>query len=112
MIHCSYCFEEMFFVKKLRRDILLEPAFLSSKLKESVRRGIHEELEGQCLGKHGYIISILEIEDNDIIPGLIDNDSGCVHVTVFYSAILLRPFKNEVLDTIVVSASDDVREKS
>ena len=30
-------------------------------------------------------------------------------MTVFYSAILLRPFRNEVLDTIVITATDDVR---
>ena len=40
---------------------------------------------------------------------LIDNDTGAVNVTVFYSAILLRPFRNEVLDTIVITATDDVR---
>jgi hypothetical protein len=42
------------------------------------------ELEGQCLGKHGYVISILDVDDNEIFPGLIDNDSGAVSVTVFY----------------------------
>lgn len=99
---------KMFFVKKLRRDILLEPCHLGSRLKESVKRRVLEELEGQCLGKHGYVVSILDIEDADIIPGYIDNDSGAVHVTVWYSAILLRPFRNEVLDTVVVSASDEV----
>ena len=80
----------MFFVKKLRREILLEPCFLGSKLKEKVKQRIMSELEGQCLGKHGYVISILDVDDAEIFPGLIDNDSGAVSVTVFYSAILLR----------------------
>lgn len=97
----------MFFVKKLRRDILLEPRFLGGRLNESVRRRVKEELEGQCLGKNGYVISILSIEDADIAPGAIDNDTGAVNVTVWYSALLLRPFKNEVLDTVVVTASEE-----
>jgi len=80
----------MFFVKKLRREILLEPCYLGSKLKEKVKQRIVNELEGQCLGKHGYVISILDVDDAEIFPGLIDNDSGAVSVTVFYSAILLR----------------------
>ena len=100
------------------------------------------ELEGQCLGKHGYVISILDVDDAEIFPGLIDNDSGAVSVTVFYSAILLRyfhlshlpltiyhvspspnfipypfhnpisrahdrPFRNEVMDTVVITATDE-----
>jgi len=32
---------------------------------------------------------------------LVDNDTGAVNVTVWYNAIMLRPFKNEVLDTVV-----------
>ena len=39
---------------------------------------------------------------------IIDNYNGAVNVTVYYSAILLRPFRNEVLDTIVTTA-DEVR---
>ena len=36
--------------------------------------------------------------------GLVDNDSGCVGVTVHYTAILLRPFPLEVLDAVVTNA--------
>ena len=97
----------MYFVKKLRRDILLEPKFLGQKLKECVKKKLLDDLEGQCLGKHGYVISILDIADADIIPGLIDNDTGSVNVVVWYSAILLRPFRNEVLDTVVITASEE-----
>lgn len=97
----------MFFIKKLRRDVLLDPKYLGSKLKEHVKQRIFSELEGQCLGKHGYVISILDIKNEDIIPGNIDNDTGSVNITVWYQVILLRPFKNEVLDTVVSMASDE-----
>jgi DNA-directed RNA polymerase subunit E'/Rpb7 len=40
----------MFFIKKLRRDILLEPKYLGPKLKTFVKERIFAELEGQCLG--------------------------------------------------------------
>lgn len=97
----------MFFVKKLRRDILLEPQYLGSKLRDYVKQRIFSELEGQCLGKHGYVISVLDVKNDDIIPGVIDNDTGAVNVTVWYSVILLRPFRNEVMDTVVTMASDE-----
>ncbi len=98
----------MFYVKKLRRDILLEPRFLGPNMKKLVKQRLFDELEGQCLGKLGYVISVLDINDGDITAGLIDMDTGAVNITVWYSAILLRPFKNEVIDTVVFSASDEV----
>lgn len=97
----------MFFVKKLKRDILLQPMHLGPKMKHRVELQLREEVEGKCLGKHGFVIQVLAIEKEDIVPGKVDNDFGSVHMTVTYQAIMLRPFKNEVLDTIVFNAADD-----
>ena len=97
----------MFFVKRLCRDILLEPIFLGAKLSEHVRQRIFSELEGQCLGRHGYVVSVLDVKSEDIKPGLIDNDLGSVNVTVWYSVILLRPFRYEVLDAVVSIATEE-----
>lgn len=44
--------------------------------------------------------------DEDITLGLIDNDSGAATVTVYYNAILLRPYPNEVLDAIVTTTTE------
>jgi DNA-directed RNA polymerase II subunit RPB7 len=96
----------MFFIKELRRDVLLEPKYLGSQLKEHLKKKLTAELEGQCLGKHGYVISVLDIKDDNIMPGAIDNDTGAVNISVHYKVILLRPFRNEVLDTVVTVASD------
>jgi DNA-directed RNA polymerase II subunit RPB7 len=97
----------MFFVKRLRREILMEPLYLGAKLKEHVKHRVMQELEGQCLGRHGFVISVLDVKDEDIEPGLIDNDTGAVNVAVWYTVILLRPYRNQVLDTVVTSASDE-----
>ncbi|CAM9659174.1 unnamed protein product [Ectocarpus fasciculatus] len=96
----------MFFIKKLRRDIQLNPKDMGSHLKEKVKNKVMDEIEGTCLGKYGYVVSILEIRDDDIQLGLIDNDTGAVNITVWYSAILLRPFPNEVVDAIVTTATE------
>lgn len=97
----------MFYVKKLKRDIQLQPMHLGPKMKKKVFEQLLEEVEGKCLGKHGYVIRVLTLDNDAIQPGKIDNDNGSVNVTVFYSAIMLRPFKNEVVDTIVFNAADD-----
>lgn len=94
-------------MKKLRRDILLQPAHLGPRMHEHIMEQILEEVEGKCLGKHGYVIRVLSLDDATILPGLIDNDSGCVSVTVIYQAIMLRTFKNEVLDTTIFNTPDD-----
>lgn len=43
--------KNMFYIKKLRRDILLGASYLGPNLKESVKRRVIEELEGTCLGR-------------------------------------------------------------
>lgn len=96
----------MFFLKKLRRDIQLDPHHMGPSLKANVKRKVWDEIEGTCLGKYGYVISITDIEDKDISLGLIDNDTGAVNITVWYSAFLLRPFPNEVVDAIVTTATE------
>jgi DNA-directed RNA polymerase II subunit RPB7 len=97
----------MFFIRKqLKRGILLEPHTLGAKLEEQVRMQLIEEVEGKCLGKFGYVIRLLGTDN--IVPGFIENDSGSVNVEVTYSCFMLRPFKNEVLDTIVFSAANEM----
>eukprot|EP01031_Cornospumella_fuschlensis_P039182 gene39182-47674_t len=96
----------MFLIKRLVREVLLEPRFLGPNLNDHVKTKVTTELEGQCLGKHGYVISVLDIKDVDIQPGLIDYTTGSVLIRVHYSVILLRPFRNEVLDAVVSMASD------
>lgn len=66
----------MFFIKELRKDLLLLPQYLGPKILSHVKAKLSQELTGQCLGKHGYVLSILEIDDNNILPGKIENDTG------------------------------------
>ena len=98
---------KMFFVKKLKRDIKLLPIHLGPKMKKKVEDQLRDEVEGKCLGNHGYVIFILSLGQFAIQPGKIDNDFGSVNMTVTYEAIMLRPFRNEVLDTVVFNAADD-----
>ncbi len=55
----------------------------------------------------GYVICVISIDDDDIHPQLIDNDTGAVSVMALYSAILFKPFKNEVLDAICVMSTSE-----
>lgn len=91
----------MFFLKKLSRELLLHPMHFGPKLHDIIRLRLIEEVEGASLGKHGYVITVTEVLDEDIGKGVIEDNSGFVCFNVQYRAILFRPFKNEVLDAIV-----------
>jgi len=96
----------MFFVRKqMKKDLLLEPMHLGPDMKRQVEQQVTEEVEGKCMGKYGYVIRVIGIDY--IAPGLVDNDTGAVNVNILYSCIMLRPFKNEVVDTTIFNAADD-----
>lgn len=93
----------MFFIRDITRHIYLEPKYLGKSFKDHVRRIVRDSLEGRCLGKLGYVISVLEFRS--IEPGLIDNDTGSVHIAVSLSVVFLRLFKHEVIDAVVAGTS-------
>ena len=72
----------------------------------AIKDEVNKQVEGKCLGREGYVIAVTSVKDEDVDTGVVEYDTGCVAVNVRYAAILLRPFKNEVLDAIV----DDVSE--
>ncbi|KAJ1796646.1 DNA-directed RNA polymerase II subunit [Coemansia sp. RSA 2399] len=89
----------MFFHKKLSHTITLHPSFLGPRMREFVTQRLYEDVKDSCSGRYGYIVAvvaILEIRMGKILPGL-----GLAEFEVKYSAILFRPFRNEVMDAVV-----------
>ena len=62
-------------------------------------------MEGHCTGRHGYIIAVLGHER--LGRGLVQDGSetGAVEFRIKYRAIVLKPFKNEVVDAVVVTVN-------
>jgi len=89
----------------LTAEIDLHPAFFGTKLKDTVRQQVIKMKEGTSVEKYGYIISIVEIKDEDIGAGVVDSTSGHAKFLVRYEALLFRPFKNEVCDAVVQSVT-------
>eukprot|EP00635_Sarcinochrysidales_sp_CCMP3193_P012985 CAMPEP_0118906428 /NCGR_PEP_ID=MMETSP1166-20130328/10149_1 /TAXON_ID=1104430 /ORGANISM="Chrysoreinhardia sp, Strain CCMP3193" /LENGTH=156 /DNA_ID=CAMNT_0006845737 /DNA_START=116 /DNA_END=586 /DNA_ORIENTATION=- len=75
-------------------------------MKDHIKAELMKNLEGKSLGRHGYVICIIEIKDDDVWTGVVDYDTGFAAVEARYSAILLRPFKNEVLDARVTLVNE------
>ena len=43
---------------------------------------LYREVEGACLGEIGWVVLVTECKDEDIVPGLIEADTGKVAFTV------------------------------
>mmetsp|Transcript_14435 Transcript_14435/g.16563 ORF Transcript_14435/g.16563 Transcript_14435/m.16563 type:complete len:183 (+) Transcript_14435:64-612(+) len=91
----------MFYVKELEHEIVLEPIHFGPKLRSTIVRLLKEDVEGLALANYGYVVNVIEVKEDQIKSGIIEYDTGDVVFCVKYTALLLRPFINEVLDATV-----------
>ena len=61
------------------------------------------QVEGTCSGKFGYIVCVPVM--HEIGQGVIREGTGFAQFRVRHTAIAFRPFKGEVMDTVVTSVS-------
>ena len=66
----------MFFLKQLTRELLLHPMHFGPKLHDIIRLRLIEEVEGASLGKHGYVVTVTEVRDEDIVGTPSDPQDG------------------------------------
>lgn len=99
----------MFLYKHIKHEIQLAPRYLGAQLIHHVRARVAAELEGQCVGKHGYIIKVMDLKDDAFVvdQALIDNDSGAVTIICECEVLVLRPFRYEVVDAIVIDTNPE-----
>jgi DNA-directed RNA polymerase II subunit RPB7 len=84
----------MFYLSSLTKEI----GILPRDLKENIRTLLItklRELEGSVIGKHGYIIAIVEFKQ--LSKGKVDTETGRVNYKVAYKAITYRPVVDEVM---------------
>lgn len=60
---------------------------------------LYRQVEGTCSGRHGYIVAIVGMDATG--HGKVHDSYGYVSFQVRYTAIVLKPFKNEVMDAVV-----------
>ncbi|KAL1234159.1 DNA-directed RNA polymerase II subunit RPB7 [Trichinella pseudospiralis] len=93
----------MFFLMKLEHDVLLHPRYFGPHLYNTVRQKLVLEVEGQCTGKYGFIITVTGILS--IGAGLVQSGCGFVRFPIKYQAVVYRPIKNEVVEGRVENVS-------
>mmetsp|Transcript_11302 Transcript_11302/g.12428 ORF Transcript_11302/g.12428 Transcript_11302/m.12428 type:complete len:172 (+) Transcript_11302:94-609(+) len=92
-----------FFHIVLKRQILMHPKYLGPKLQRAVRETLDTEVEGTCAGRHGFIIIVTDLEALPLGKVI---ESGWVRFDLTYSAIVFRPFVNQVIDAKVTTVDE------
>lgn len=93
----------MFFLRELSHTILLHPSYFGAQLEDYLKQKLYEDVEGTCSGKHGYIVSVIQI--NSIGEGKILPSTGQARFRCWYTAVVMKPFKGEVVDGKVVNVN-------
>ncbi|KAL0487872.1 DNA-directed RNA polymerase II subunit RPB7 [Acrasis kona] len=89
----------MFFHVQLEKNIRLHPRNFGPQLHQTLKQKLSSEVEGQCTGRYGYIITVTSI--SHIGQGKIAESSGYATFLVKYRAIVMRTFKSEIVDAVV-----------
>ncbi|KAI5477931.1 DNA-directed RNA polymerase II subunit RPB7 [Pseudohyphozyma bogoriensis] len=91
----------MFFLTELERTLTLSPSYFTPTLKAYLHTLLYHTVEGTCSGQIGYIIAVMGV--TEVGQGKIVG--GQAEFNIKYSAIVYRPFKNEVVDGVVASVN-------
>ncbi|CAN8069479.1 unnamed protein product [Agarophyton chilense] len=63
------------------------------------------EVEGTFAGRFGFIVAVLKVE-GDIPVAELDESTGFAIFPLAYQAVVFRPFKGEVLDSVVTKVTE------
>lgn len=79
--------------------VLLEPKYLDNQVRHHLRLQLYRQVEGTCNGRYGYIVAIVSIDS--VADGEVQEGTGVVRFLIKYTAIVLKPYKNETVDATI-----------
>ena len=87
----------MFFLMKLKKEIILSPQDLKKPdLKRTIKGKLIEKVIGNCTEKYGYFIKV--IDPGEIPNGYIMDTTGDIVFNIEYRVVVMRPFKGEICE--------------
>jgi len=90
----------MFFLLVLKKDLLMHPSSFGPRLHDAIKKALYQDVEGTVDTRYGFIIAVTKVIE---IPLGEVQEGGFVKFSVNYQAIIFRPFRNQVLDAVVLS---------
>ena len=96
----------MFSVVKLDDTIKLVPNQFRN-INEQVKQNIINKYERKIIGKiDGYVIKIIDIDENYIKDGTIYDINGSVNYIIKYTSVIFTPVKDGILDVTVKTCNE------
>jgi len=77
----------------------MPPSCLYKDLKSLLKAKLIEKVQGSVSEKYGYIICVINIEEPN--TGKVLDTSGDVLFNIRYKAVIMKPFKEEVMDGVI-----------
>lgn len=94
----------MFFLVSLNRNVYLHPSQMNATWQTSLRDILKSDVVGTCDGKTGYIMAISEIKSYG--DGILhDVGGGSATFAMEFDAIVMKPIRGEVMDTVVTGVN-------
>jgi DNA-directed RNA polymerase subunit E'/Rpb7 len=82
---------------KIKKNIILLPKHLNSKLRDTILTELKTTYENRCVDEYGFILSIEDILE---IDNIINKDS--IHITfmITFNAFIFKPLKDMIISFI------------
>ncbi len=78
---------------------MLEPKYLGPNYQQHIHTKLLAEVDGKCNGRFGFIIAVTDLKS--VGRGKVQEGTGSVVFPVKFTAIVFRPFKDEIVDGVV-----------
>jgi DNA-directed RNA polymerase subunit E'/Rpb7 len=96
----------VFLTKRLTRTICAEPAHLGVHLKRHIKEKLQRLVEGMPVDEEGVVVAVTQYDEDDVRHGVVDPLDGSVKYRVAFTALIFRPFKNEIVDAVVIAVAE------
>lgn len=93
----------MFFLGELSQAIHLPPSEFTSDFNRTVLQKLYKMVESTCTTNNGFIIAVTQIIE---IGGGRIAHTGHAIFNVKFTALLLNPIKDEILDAFVINVNE------
>ena len=97
----------MFSTLTLEDSVNLSAKQIGPNIKERVLGTLRKKYERKVLGKiNGYLISIIDVDEDTVKDGSVNDINGDVTYKLEYTAVVFRPIKGSVLSITVDYCND------
>ena len=86
---------------------MVSPKDLGKNVQNLLKKKLKQLVEGSCSRRYGYIIAVMHIYEESMEHGRICEGTGDATFPMKYSALVFKPFRNEVTDALVDTVTKD-----